>query len=232
MKRIAVVAGLLLAAAALAGVLRPEGAGAVDPAPTTDTVTVSGAGSVSAVPDQAEVSAGVETRGATAQAALDANAAAMRKVIAAVRAAGGKDVTTQTVSLSSIVDPEGREVAGSGFVATNVVSARIDLADAGKLIDAAVAAGANTVWGPTLSYSDPAKLYREALAKSVADARERAAVLATAAGRQLGEITTMTEGGSVAIPLAEKAAADAGGTPVVSGPQETTASVTVTFELR
>jgi uncharacterized protein YggE len=57
-------------------------------------------------------------------------------------------------------------------------------------------------------------------------------VLATAAGRQLGEITTMTEGGSVAIPLAEKAAADAGGTPVVSGPQETTASVTVTFELR
>ena len=174
MKRIAVVAGLLLAAAALAGVLRPEGAGAVDPVPTTDTVTVSGTGSVSAVPDQAEVSAGVETRGATAQAALDANAAAMRKVIAAVRAAGGKDVTTQTVSLSAAVDPEGREVAGNGFVATNVVSAKIDLADAGKLIDAAVAAGANTVWGPDLSYSDPAKLYREALAKSVADARERA----------------------------------------------------------
>ena len=87
-------------------------------------------------------------RGATAQAALDANAAAMRKVIAAVRAAGGKDVTTQTVSLSAAVDPEGREVAGNGFVATNVVSAKIDLADAGKLIDAAVAAGANTVCGP------------------------------------------------------------------------------------
>ncbi len=183
------------------------------------------------MPDQAEVSAGVESRAATAQAALDANAAAMRKVIAAVRAAGGKDVTTQTVSLSSAVDPEGREMAGSGFVATNAVSAKIDLADAGKLIDAAVAAGANTVWGPNLTYSDPAKLYREALAKSVADARERATVLATAAGRQLGAITTMTEGGSVAIPLTEKAAADAGGTPVVSGPQDTTASVTVTFKL-
>jgi uncharacterized protein YggE len=232
MKRMAVVAGLLLAAAALAGVLRPEGASAVDPAPTTDTVTVTGTGSVSAVPNQAEISAGVETRGATAQAALDANAAAMRKVIAAIRQAGGRDVTTQTVSLSPVVDPEGRQTAGNGFVATNVVSAKTSLGDVGQLIDAAVEAGANTVWGPTLSHTDAAKLYRDALAKAVADARERATALATAAGRQLGDITTMTEGGAVSIPLAEKAAADGAGTPVVSGPQESTASVSVTFELR
>jgi hypothetical protein len=228
MKRIAVVAGLLLAAAALAGVLRPEGASAEDPPATTHTVTVSGAGSVSAVPDVAEVSAGVETRATTAQAALNANAAATRKVIDAVRAAGGTDVTTQVVSLSPAMDLEGKP---SGFVATNVVSVKVDLDEAGALIDAAVAAGANTVWGPTLSSSDAAKLYRQALTKAVADARDRAGVLATAAGRQLGDITTMTEGGVVAIPLAEKAAAD-GGTPVVSGPQETTATVTVTFELR
>jgi uncharacterized protein YggE len=229
MKRIAVVAGLLLAAAALAGVLRPEGASAEDPVPATDTVTVSGTGSVSAVPDVAEVSAGVETRGSTAQEALNANAAAMRKVIDAVRAAGGKDVTTQVVSLAPASDPEGR---ANGFVATNVVSAKVDLDGAGKLIDAAVAAGANTVYGPTLSSSDAAKLYRQALTKAVADARDRAGVLATAAGRQLGDITTITEGGSFAMPLAEKSAADAAGTPVVSGPQQTTATVTVSFELR
>jgi uncharacterized protein YggE len=227
MKRMALVAGLLLAAAALAGVVRPEGASAEDPAPATDTVTVSGTGTVSAVPDVAEVSAGVESRGATAQAALNANATAMAKVIAAVRAAGGQDVTTQVVSLSPASDPEGQP---DGFVATNVVSAKVDLDDAGKLIDAAVAAGANTVYGPSLSSSDAAKLYREALKRAVADARDRAGVLAAAAGRQLGEISAMVEGGSVAIPLAEKAAAD-GGAPVVSGPQDTTATVTVTFDL-
>jgi uncharacterized protein YggE len=229
MKRFAVVAGLLLAAAALAGVLRPEGASAEDPAPTTDTVTVSGTGTVRDVPDRAQVSAGVESRGATAREALNLNAAAMRKVIDAVRAAGGRDVTTQTVSLSPAMDPEGRP---SGFVATNVVSATVDLDGAGALIDAAVAAGANTVYGPTLSSSDAARLYREALKRAVADARDRAGVLATAAGRQLGDITEMTEGGAVAIPLAEKAAASDGGTPVVSGPQDTTATVTVSFELR
>ncbi len=229
MKRIAVVAGLLLAAAALAGVLRPEGASAEDPVPTTDTVTVSGTGTVSAVPDQAVISAGVESRGATAQEALNANGNAMRKVIDAIRAAGGKDVTTQTVSLSPATDPEGQP---NGFVATNVVSATTDLDDAGKLIDAAVAAGANTVWGPSLSSSETAKLYREALKKAVADARDRAGVLAAAAGRQLGEIRTMTEGGAVVVPLSAKSAADAAGTPVVSGAQETTATVTVSFDLQ
>jgi uncharacterized protein YggE len=231
MKRIAVVAGLLLAAAALAGVLRPEGASAVDPAQATDTdtVTVSGSGSVSAVPDTAQVSVGVESRAATAQAALEANAKAMRKVIDAVRGAGGKDVTTQTVSLSTAFDDQGQP---SGFVASNVVTATIGLDGAGALIDAAVAAGANTVWGPTLSSSDADRLYRQALQKAVADARERATALATAAGRELGRITTIAENGSVAVPMMEKAAADSGGTPVVSGPQETTASVSVTFELR
>lgn len=227
MKRIAIVAGLLLTAAALAGVLRPEGAAAEEPASTTDTVTVSGSGSVSAVPDVAEISAGVETRGATAQEALNANSNAMRKVIDAIRAAGGTNVTTQTVSLSPRVGPEGQP---DGFTATNVVSAKVDLDGAGKLIDAAVAAGANTVWGPSLSSSDAAKLYREALKKAVADARERASVLAAAAGRQLGRVTAMSEGGSGVVMYAEKAAADSGA-PVVSGPQETTASVTVTFEL-
>jgi hypothetical protein len=229
MKRLAVVAGLLLAAAALAGVLRPEGAAAEDPVASTDTVSVGGVGSVSAVPDEAVVSAGVETRGSTAQEALNANSAAMRKVIAALRDAGGTDVTTQAVSLSPRVGPEGQP---EGFTASNVVSATVDLDRAGALIDSAVAAGANTVFGPSLSHSDADRLYRTALTRAVADARERAQVLAAAAGRQLGRVTAVNEGGgSPPIAYGKAEAADAG-VPVVSGPQEITATVGVTFELR
>ena len=109
MKRIAFAAVLLLVAAALAGVLRPEGASAVDPpVPATDSVTVTGTGIVTAVPDRAQISAGVESRATTARAALQANAAAMEKVIDALRARGGSDVTTQTVSLSTAYDEQGR----------------------------------------------------------------------------------------------------------------------------
>jgi len=230
MKRIALAAGLVLVAVALAGVMQPEGAGAVDPATTTDTVTVSGVGSVAAVPDRAEVSAGVETRAATARAALQANATAMAKVIDALEARGGKDVTTQTVSLSTAFDANGQP---DGFAATNVATAETTLAGAGALIDAAVAAGANTISGPMLSRSDADALYRQALEKAVADAEDRAEVLATAAGRTLGRVTAMVESGASGVPVFAKAeAARDATTPVVSGAQETTASVSVTYELR
>ena len=100
MKKIAVVLGLVVAAVAAVAVLQPGGAEAVDPPPSTDTVTVNGEGVVLAVPDRAEISAGVETRAPTARAALQANASAMADVLAALRSAGGTDVTTQSVSLS------------------------------------------------------------------------------------------------------------------------------------
>jgi uncharacterized protein YggE len=229
MKRIALAAGFLLVATALAGVLRPGGAGAADPATATDTVSVTGSGSVDAVPDRAEVSAGVETRAATAKASLTANAAAMQKVIAALRANGGKDVTTQTVSLSTAFDQNGQP---NGFVASNVASAGTSLDGAGALIDAAVAAGANTVYGPTLSRSDADALYRQALAKAVDDAKARAEILAKAAGRSLGRVTAIAESGSAPpVPYAAKASAAQDSTPVVSGSEETTASVSITFEL-
>ena len=229
MKRIALATGLLLVVAALAGVLRPDGAGAADPTTTTDTVSVTGTGSVDAVPDRAEVSAGVETRAATAKAALTANGAAMQKVIAALRANGGKDVTTQTVSLSSAYGDNGQ---ANGFVASNVASAETSLDGAGALIDAAVAAGANTIYGPSLSRSDADALYRQALAKAVDDAKARAEILAKAAGRSLGRVTAIAESGSAApVPYAAKASAAQDSTPVVSGSEETTASVSVTFEL-
>jgi uncharacterized protein YggE len=231
MKRIAFAAGLVLVAAALAGVLRPEGASAVDPVPATDSVTVTGTGVVTAVPDRAQISAGVESRAATARAALQANATAMQKVIDALESRGGKDVTTQTVSLSSAFDEQGQP---SGFVATNVASAETTLTGAGALIDAAVGAGANTIYGPSLSRSDADALYRQALEKAVSDAKDRAALLAKAAGRELGRVTAIIESGASEMPMfaaKREAAADAS-TPVVSGAQETSASVSVTYELR
>jgi uncharacterized protein len=228
MKKIAVAVGLLAAVAAAVAVLQPSGAGAVDPPASADSLTVSGEGVVLAVPDRAEISAGVETRAQTARAALQANAAAMERVIDALRAGGGTDVTTQSVSLSTSFDDQGTP---NGFVASNVASATVAFAKAGALIDGAVAAGANTIYGPTPSRSDADALYRQALAKAVGDAAARAAVLAKAAGRELGRVTAISESGAAPMPVFAKAAADAS-TPVVSGPQETMASVNVSYELR
>ena len=230
MKRIAIAAVLLLAAAALAGFARPEGAAAVEGNGTSgDSVSVTGSASVTATPDRAELSLGVDSRAGSARGALAANAKEMRLVIDAVRAAGGTDVSTQSVSLSPQFGENG---AVTGYAASNVVTAKVDVGRAGAAIDAAVDAGANQVWGPALSSGDQSKLYRQALQAALADAREKAQTLASAAGRSLGKVTTVTESGGPGPVFAQAKAASAdGGTPVVAGPQETTATITVTFAL-
>jgi hypothetical protein len=233
MARLLLAVPALLAVAALAGAVGPpEVAGAQqEPAAAdTDTVTVTGVGSVESVPDEAVMSFGVETRRPTAQAAIAANAEAMERLIAALRRAGAREIATQWVSVWPVTREEG---VIDGYAASNSVSATIDVDRAGALIDAAAAAGANQISGPGLSSSDAERLYREALSKAVADARGRAEILARAAGRSLGEITTIVEGGAAApVPYYDRGMAAEASTPIVPGRQETTATVSVTFALR
>lgn len=226
-KRILPVAGLLVLAAVLAAASLPRAAESA--AAEAGGITVQGTASVPAVPDRAELSFGVESQGETARAALAANAAEMRKVIAAVKAAGGTGVRTQSVSLSPRYDERNQP---QGFVATNTVSATIkELARAGALIDAAVGAGANQVYGPSLSTGDQSDLYRKALQAAVANARANAQALASASGLALGRVTAVVEGGgSVPQPyLVAQKEMDAGSTPIEPGTQQVTATVTVTF---
>jgi uncharacterized protein YggE len=124
----------------------------------------------------------------------------------------------------------------TGYTADNSVSATVDIAKAGALVDAAVAAGANTVSGPTLSVSDRDARYRDALKKAVDDARAKAQALAEAGGFGVGPVSVVTEQQAVGAPepwgvRAAVAKADAP-TPVEAGTQEVTADVTVTFRIR
>src|SRR5215207_5318941 len=225
--RIRPIAGIVALAALVAAVSVPGQASSA--AAEAGGITVQGSASVAAVPDRAELSFGVESQGQTAKAALAANAAEMRRVIAAVKAAGGAEVKTQSVSLSPRY---GEQNAVQAFVATNSVSATIrEITKAGALIDAAVNAGANQVYGPSLTRGDQGDFYRDALRASVADARTSAQVLASASDLSLGRITAVVEGGGSApqpYAAADKAM-EAGSTPIEPGPQQVTATVSVTF---
>lgn len=231
MRRLLLVVAVGLTIVALAGAVGlPDLAGAQDPAPAADSITVTGLGSVTEVPDEAQMSFGVETRGATAKAAVAANADAMRGVINALRQSGARKIATEWVSVYPSTGANGDV---TGYAASNSVSAVADASDAPGVIDAAVGAGANDVSGPGLSSSDADALYRQALAKAVDEARLRAQALAKAAGRSLGPITTMVEGGAEPTPMYRAAAqASDASTPIVPGEQETTATVSVTFSLR
>jgi hypothetical protein len=221
---------VLVGIAAFAGVARPESAHG--DSTQTDTVTTNGHGVITAVPDEAIVAAGVGTDGASAAAALSANAAKMNAVIAALKAASGDQIQTQEVSLYPTTDPQGKV---TGYTAQNTVSAKAKIARAGALVDAAVGAGANTVDGPSLTLSDQDALYRDALKKAVSDARAKALALADAGGFGVGPVSTVVEQSAAGQPVFARpvalAAKDAS-TPIEPGTADVTADVTVTFTIR
>jgi uncharacterized protein len=230
--RPAVVAAVLFGAAAYAGVGLPEQAQSQSaPEEQRNTITVNGSGSVTSVPDRASFWFGVQTEGRTAAQALAANEADMRRVIAALRNAGiaAADIQTQNISLSPRMSEDGTQVVG--YTASNSVSARIrDLDRAGAVIDAAVAAGANQVSGPTLFRADQSGLYRQALRAAYADARAKAETLADVMNVTLGRVVAAVEaGGSVPLPAAGRDAATAA--QIEPGTQEVQATVSVTFAI-
>ena len=231
--RLAGVAALVLAAAALAGVARPDAASGQDaPETATHSITVGGIGSVSATPDQAEFSFGVERQARTAQQAFADASAAMVKLVNALKGAGiaTADIQTQHVSISPRYSDDGSDIVG--YSASSTVSAKLKSLDkAGAVTDAAVAAGANQVYGPSLSVADRTQRYQQALKNAVADARAKAQALAAASGLTLGKITVVSESGvaPVPMPVAEAAAGRASDIPIEAGTQLIEASVTVTF---
>jgi uncharacterized protein len=233
--RIAAVALLVLAVAAVAGVGRPESAGGAEGRPEGG-ITVTGVGTVKGVPDEAQVSVGVQSEGTTAKEALAENSAQMARVVAALEAAGiaEKDIRTQDVSVWPRYDVEGKP--GDGYTARNSVTATIrDLAKAGSVIDAATRAGANEVSGPMLSTSDRERLEAKALRAAVRDARSKAEALADAAGVGLGKVTAISEGfqgGLEPYALAADARANGKPVPIEPGTEDVQANVTVTFEIR
>jgi uncharacterized protein len=224
---ILLTAGFLLVASAIAGVAQPRIGHAADT--TTKTITVTGDGSVTTVPDQAGFDFTVDTRASTAKAALAQNADAAAAVAAAVKNAGvaPADIQTSEVSLSPQTNQAGTDVIG--YAASNTISVTSTIALAGSIVDAAVGAGADGVSGPSLSVSDQDAQYQDALKKAVANAHGKAQALADAGGLGLGGVQTIVEGASqVPLPFAQKAGV-AAGVPIEPGTQTIDATVTVTY---
>jgi uncharacterized protein YggE len=220
-----------------------------DEPPPTRTVSVSGRGRISAQPNVAEVSAGVLTRATTASAALSSNSQRMTALqnLLKERGVAAKDVQTSQLSLMPIpgqpAPPEpGRPLPDStpqiaGYQVQNMVRVTVrDLAQLGPLLDAIVGAGANNVYGVSLR-TDSGALVREARKRAMADAREKAELLAGEGGLVLGPPITIREDSYAPAPPPPPAgpyvmAAPAMGVPVSVGEQETAVTVYVVFGLK
>ena len=207
------------------------------------TVSVTGVGRVTLTPDRAGFTVGVQTVAPSLGAATQENAARMTAIVAALRKAGATDRELRTTGLS-IYPQQGAEPGKQprilGYqVSNNVAVTRDDVATVGRLLEAAVQAGANSVSGVSFSVSDSARGRDTGLQAAFADAKAKADVLARAAGRSIGRALAITEGGAAAPPVpmpmyrhAEMAQAASFAAPVESGAEEITFTVSVVFELQ
>jgi uncharacterized protein YggE len=230
---IALLAAAGLAAAAFAGVFQPSGArGQSADDASTGGITVAGTGSVSVVPDRAGFTFGTVSQARTAAAALTASADSVKRVVDAVRQAGvaRADIQTSEVSLSPRMDDNGSAVVG--YTATNSVTVTVRrLASAGDVVDGAVGAGANQVYGPNLLAADQKAAYANALKAAVAEARTKAQALASSTGLTVGRITSIDEIGSTPQPYFSAAAGKDSAVQIEPGTQEIQATVSVTFAI-
>jgi len=202
-------------------------------------VVVSGQGTVSTAPDKATVSLGVNTTGATAEEALQANAAQMDAVLKALAAAGieDKDIQTQNMNVNKHVENRGTKQETTNYVANQQLSVVIhDVTKVGSVIDSAVKAGANDVGGIEFGLTDAATSKNAAFKEAVAVARAKAETLAAAAGASVGSVVRIDENSyDVQTNFASYdkmvAAPMAAGTAVSPGQVQTDVSVRVTYEL-
>jgi uncharacterized protein YggE len=194
-------------------------------------VTVTGFGEAEAVPDRATASLGAEARGLDAERALAAAGECIERMRAALRESGVDDRSMRTTHSSTWTDSS---AGGSSRVVARLglqVTLR-DVAVAGDVVGAAVVAGGEPARmdGISLEISDPTQPRARARDAAWADAVSRASQWAALAGRRLGEVQWVTEGGADAVPMLMRGmagAAKAMSVPVEAGQQTVSADVTV-----
>jgi uncharacterized protein YggE len=237
----AAAAFAVMATFAAPQVAAAQDAPAVQSTPGT-LLSVSAEGKSEARPDMATINLGVTTEGQTAQAALAENARRMQALSQALRRAGIAERDIQTSNVSVFPQQQYRENQApliTGYQANNTVTAKVrNINNTGRVIDAAVAAGGNTVNGVMFSHADPDAQLDVARRNAIAEARRRAELYANALGMRVHRIVAVQEGGGYAppipMPMMERMAAQdaVANTPVSPGQIETRVSVNVTFELR
>ena len=155
-----------------------------------NTVTVTAKGSVKETPDMAAISLGI-----TAEKAQKKNTESVNKVKEKLKDLGVEEKSLQTsgYDIYPQYDYNSNKITSYQVTTTLTVSDR-KIADTGKLITEAVAAGANNVNNVTYTCSSYDEKYQEALQAAVSAAQAKAQVLAEAAGKTLGEPSVLVEG--------------------------------------
>jgi hypothetical protein len=223
--------------------------GSIDPT-NNSTISVSGSGQVTIQPDVAILSIGVNTQDSSALNAAQQNANIMNRIISALGNLGINSSDIQTVSYNIYQQygypvvyngPMNGTSTSQGYQVENEIQVNISAsstgtaqlgAKVGAVIDAAVAQGANEVYGVqfTASSSTIATANQQVLKLAVQDAAAQAKTIASALGVTVtGVLSVSTSPNYLPSPIAY---ATPGSTAVSSTPVVAPQSVTISASVQ
>jgi uncharacterized protein YggE len=228
---------LLIAAVALSACSASVQLGQTQPR----MINVTGNAQVILAPDIAYVSIGVHSEAKSAAEAVASNNSQTQAVIDAIKGQGvdAKDIQTTNFSVyqQEKFAPTG-ESLGTFFMTDNTVYVTMrDITKIGDILDSAISAGANTIYGITFDVQDKEAALATGRDQAMTDAQTQAEQLAKAAGVTLGDVQSINYYSSSPSPIYydNKAAGMGGGgasVPISAGQLTLTASVSVTYGIK
>jgi uncharacterized protein YggE len=163
------------------------------------SISLSTNSEVKVTPDRATIRISVQTRAATAAAAATANATKQNAVLSALRKLG---LTNEQLSTTDYnVNPtyryeQNKEPQITGYEVTNTIVAEIrDITMVGKVLDAALGAGANLISSLNFYASNTDQARAKAITEAITKARAEADVAARAAGGSISGLLDLSVSG-------------------------------------
>ena len=172
-----------------------------EPAAAPRSVSVEGRADAAAAPDLVHLTFAVESTAKTATAAANDNATRAQRLLGSLKqlARESDRVSTLGYHLQPLYQaPEGPRAGGTkpilvGYRVHNEIAMELHApARAGEVIDAAIAAGADSIADVRFDLSDRPAVLRRALADAVRDAQPQATTIAQALGLTLGGVRSVS----------------------------------------
>lgn len=196
--------------------------------------------------DELQITIGVVEQGDNAEAVLAANNIKMQAVIANLEAIGliKEDYQTGRFNIHPTYTPYPKDPPQNwkqsinGYEVTNSIAIKTDkISLAGKMIDAASKAGANTIENIHFTLHDARSYWHEAISKATANAINDANVIAQAAGVKLGRLLSISlDSANTINPRANniyfaKSMGNESLPPIEAGDVSITANVSIVYEI-
>ena len=161
----------------------------------TSEINITGQSSRSVAPNYAILTLGITSQNTNINAAKSNNDRIMSNLISQLANLGvaKKDIYTSSISINPTSDYQDGKRINTGYNVSNHVTVKINnLDNVGKVVDAAVSAGANDINNLSFQNDVSQQLSDSLTTEAIQNGHHKAAVIAAALGRTLGPVKTIS----------------------------------------